>query len=77
VLYTIFVFVGATIPLLLVWDIADALNALMILPNLIAILLLSGVIAAETKKYGNAEHIEDVDTDPVPLLEEFRKTRGK
>ncbi|GHV73208.1 transporter [Spirochaetia bacterium] len=76
VLYTVVVFVGATIPLNLVWNIADTLNGLMILPNIVAVLLLSGVIAAETKKYGSLEHIEDVDSDPVPLLEEFRKTRG-
>lgn len=30
---------------------ADAFNALMALPNLIAMLLLSGVIVAETRKY--------------------------
>ncbi|GHV75866.1 transporter [Spirochaetia bacterium] len=76
VLYTVVVFVGATIPLNLVWNIADTLNGLMILPNIVAVLLLSGVIAAETKKYGNLEHIDDVDTDPVPLLEEVRKSRG-
>ncbi|MBP1609717.1 MAG: amino acid carrier protein [Acidobacteria bacterium] len=34
-----------------VWGFADAANALMALPNLLALLLLSGVIVAETKKY--------------------------
>ena len=33
------------------WDISDTLNGLMAIPNLIALLLLSGVVAAETKKY--------------------------
>jgi len=33
------------------WDIADTLNGLMAIPNLIALLALSGVVAAETKKY--------------------------
>ena len=36
-----------------VWTIADILNALMALPNLVAVLLLSNVIVAETRKYIN------------------------
>ena len=43
--------VGATGSGTLMWDISDTLNGLMAIPNLIALLLLSGVIAAETKKY--------------------------
>jgi AGCS family alanine or glycine:cation symporter len=35
----------------LVWDIADTFNGAMAIPNLIALLLLSGVIAAETKDF--------------------------
>jgi AGCS family alanine or glycine:cation symporter len=34
-----------------VWNIADIMNAMMALPNLVALLLLSGVIARETKHY--------------------------
>ena len=34
-----------------VWTIADILNGLMAIPNLIAIIALSGVVVAETKKY--------------------------
>ena len=37
----------------LVWTIADILNALMSIPNLIAVLLLSGIIVKDTKKYIN------------------------
>ncbi|WP_010257010.1 alanine/glycine:cation symporter family protein [Treponema primitia] len=71
VLYTIIVLVGAAIPLGLVWDIADALNALMILPNIVAVLLLSKVIVLETKKYDGI-HIDDVDTTPIPFMEDLR-----
>jgi AGCS family alanine or glycine:cation symporter len=39
----------ATLPL--VWDLADAMNAMMAIPNLVSLLLLSGVIVAETRKY--------------------------
>jgi AGCS family alanine or glycine:cation symporter len=35
----------------LVWGFADAANALMALPNLLSLLLLSGVVVAETRKY--------------------------
>ncbi|MEG0109306.1 MAG: alanine:cation symporter family protein, partial [Lachnospiraceae bacterium] len=50
----------------LVWLIADTLNALMAIPNLIAVLLLSPVIVAETKKYINDLDLRD-DT-PVPVI---------
>jgi AGCS family alanine or glycine:cation symporter len=63
-LYVIVTFVGSTVALDLVWDIADALNALMAIPNLVAVLLLSNLIVKETKHYlGN---IDDLDTDPIP-----------
>ena len=40
----------------LMWDISDTLNGAMAIPNLIALLALSGVVAAETKRYfGNRE----------------------
>ena len=35
----------------LMWDIADTLNGLMAIPNLIALLMLSGVVAKVTKDY--------------------------
>lgn len=50
-LYILAVFIGPFMTVSAVWVIADIFNALMALPNLIAILVLSGVIAAETKKY--------------------------
>lgn len=45
------VFVGAVLNLSLVWGIADSMNALMAIPNLIALLLLSKVLIRETNKY--------------------------
>lgn len=50
-LYILAVFIGPFMTLSAVWVIADIFNALMALPNLVAIIALSGVIAAETKKY--------------------------
>ena len=43
--------VGATMDLGLAWDIADTLNGLMAIPNLIALIGLSGVVVSVTKDY--------------------------
>lgn len=51
ILWVIFVFVGSLLSLPVVWTFADITNALMAIPNLTALLLLSGVLASETKKY--------------------------
>ena len=51
IIYVFCIVLGAAMKLDLVWTIADILNALMAIPNLIAVLLLSPVIAAETGKY--------------------------
>lgn len=50
-LYILAVFIGPFMTVSAVWTIADIFNALMALPNLVAIIALSGVVAAETKKY--------------------------
>jgi AGCS family alanine or glycine:cation symporter len=51
ILYIVVLFFGSIINLDIIWNIADCMNALMAIPNLIALLLLSGVAARETKKY--------------------------
>jgi AGCS family alanine or glycine:cation symporter len=44
-------FVGCTMSLDLAWAIADTLNGLMAIPNLIAVIALSGVVVRTTKEY--------------------------
>ena len=61
------VVVGPVLALDLVWTIADILNALMAIPNLIAVLLLSGVTARETNYYLN--HLEETDRTEIPLVD--------
>lgn len=51
VIFCLTVFIGAVTELDLVWSIADTFNAAMCLPNLLALLLLSGVIVAETNDF--------------------------
>ncbi|BBF43374.1 sodium/glycine symporter GlyP [Lachnospiraceae bacterium KM106-2] len=49
--YIISVFIGPFVAVTAVWTIADIFNAMMAIPNLIAIIALSGVIIKETKSY--------------------------
>ena len=51
IIYIISVFIGCIATLDLVWLFADTFNGLMAVPNLIALLLLSGVIAKESKDF--------------------------
>ena len=51
VVFVAMVLLGGFIELDMVWIIADIVNALMALPNLIALLVLSPVVIAETKQY--------------------------
>ena len=51
ILFIVVLFFGSIIGLDIIWNIADCMNALMAMPNLIALLLLSGVAARETKEY--------------------------
>lgn len=50
-LYILAVFIGPFMTVSAVWTIADIFNGLMAIPNLIALVVLNGVVVAETKKY--------------------------
>ncbi|MDO4510248.1 MAG: alanine/glycine:cation symporter family protein [Bacteroidales bacterium] len=45
------IFFGSVISLNLVWNVSDCMNALMAIPNLVAVLMLSSVIVKETRHY--------------------------
>lgn len=66
--YVAAAFLGADMSLGTVWNIADALNMLMAVPNLVCILLLSGVIAEETRYYLTGDNIERADPAPIPVM---------
>ena len=57
VLFVVFVLIGATMSLADAWNLADALNGFMAIPNLIALLALSGVTVKLTREHlaANAE----------------------
>jgi AGCS family alanine or glycine:cation symporter len=70
VVWVVAVFAGSVAAMPLVWNFADALNALMAVPNLISVICLSGVIVADTKKYLWENGIEASD-EPQPVLVDF------
>ena len=51
IVYILAVFIGPFMTVSAVWTIADIFNGLMAIPNLIALIALSGVVVSETKKY--------------------------
>ena len=59
ILYIAAVFIGSVMNLSVVWNIADCMNALMTIPNLISLLFLSGVLVAETRKYLWQKRLDD------------------
>ena len=63
ILYIVALFFGSIINLDIIWNIADCMNALMTIPNLVALLLLSGVAARETKKYLWSGRLDDKIVD--------------
>ena len=60
ILYIVALFFGSIINLDIIWNVADCMNALMAIPNLVALLLLSKVVAQETDKYLWSNHLDDV-----------------
>lgn len=58
-------FLGSIMSLTLVWDIADIMNALMAIPNLISLLLLNGIIKSETQKYLWNDQLDVASNDPI------------
>lgn len=65
ILYIVALFFGSIISLDIIWNIADCMNALMAIPNLISLLLLSGIAARETKKYlWNNNLDEEMEENP-------------
>ena len=61
VVYIIAVFFGSVLNLGVVWNMADCMNALMAIPNLISLLLLSSVLVKETRKYLWEGRLDDVE----------------
>ena len=68
ILWVIISFVGAVVSLPTVWTIADILNGLMVVPNVIGVWVLSNKLMEDTHRYVN--NIDDVDPTPIPIVGE-------
>jgi len=65
ILWIVGVFLGSVANLSMVWDLADTMNALMAIPNLISLLLLTGVLVKETNQYLWSNKLDAFDQDMV------------
>lgn len=72
IIWVIFVIIGSTTTLNIVWGFSDIANGLMAIPNLISLLLLSKFIKEETDKYISPDNIDKEDPTLVQI-EKFEK----
>ena len=57
--YLLAIFTGCFLEINLVWNISDIFNGLMALPNLIALIALSGVVVRETRRYFAVQRLDE------------------
>ena len=60
-IFIVAVFIGRVMQLGVVWNMADCMNALMAIPNLLSLLALNGIIVHETRKYLWRDHLDRSD----------------
>ena len=65
VAYIAAVFIGSVMNLSIVWNLADCMNALMAIPNLISLLALSSVLIHETRKYLWSKQLDKEDDTSI------------
>jgi AGCS family alanine or glycine:cation symporter len=69
IIYVIVALLGAIGVGDLVWNISDITNALMSLPNILAVLLISNLIARETKHYVYDHNLMEKFTEEIPVVD--------
>lgn len=70
VIYLATVYLGCILSLDLVWNLGDIFNGMMAIPNLIALLLLSGVVVKETRKYLWENRLDEVDETKAMIIKD-------
>ncbi len=68
----VFIFILLVAPIIaldMVWKLSDIFNALMAIPNLIAVLLLSGLVVKETNYYLYGNRLDEYDKTPIPTID--------
>ncbi len=66
IVFVLVLLAAPVISLDMVWVLSDIFNALMAIPNLIAVVLLSGVVVKETKYYLYGNRLDEYDKSEVP-----------
>ncbi len=83
VVFSLVVYIGCTTQLGVVWAFSDVMNGLMAIPNLIGLIILSGLVARETKKYlqndphllASTEEVESFMADD-PGYQEWKRSEA-
>lgn len=68
----LFVFVLLVAPVIsldIVWSLSDIFNALMAIPNIVAVILLSGVVVKETNYYLYGKRLDEFDRTEIPTVD--------
>lgn len=69
IVFVLVLFIAPVISLDMVWTLSDIFNALMAIPNLIAVILLSGVVVKETKYYLYGNRLDEYDETKIPVTD--------
>lgn len=76
IIFIPFIIIGCTLDLSLAWDIADTLNGLMAIPNLIGLLLLSTTVVKITRNY-TARCLKKTDVTLKPMLSAYEDIQAE
>lgn len=68
IVFILVLFVAPLISLDMVWAVSDIFNALMAIPNLVAVILLSGVVVKETNYYLYGNRLDEYDKSEIPIV---------
>lgn len=69
IIFIVILLIAPVTALDLVWVLSDIFNALMALPNIVAILALTPIIVKETDYYLYGRRLNDVDRTPIPVID--------
>lgn len=66
IIFVLVLLIAPVISLDMVWALSDIFNALMAIPNLVAVILLSGVVVKETNYYLYGNRLDEYDRTEIP-----------
>lgn len=69
ILFVLVLLIAPVVALDMVWTLSDIFNGLMAIPNLIAVLLLSGLVVKETNYYLYGNRLDEYDREQIPTVD--------